>query len=73
MQKKIEIWPKASVTINGVSLTVNWVKGTTFQVCLIPETIKTTNLETLSVGDPANLETDYYFKGLLNAKGMTHA
>ncbi|MCJ8277325.1 MAG: riboflavin synthase [Bdellovibrionales bacterium] len=68
-----EIWQKSSVAINGVSLTVNWVKDGTFQVCLVPETLRKTNLEKLESGQVVNIETDYYMKGLLTAKGETYA
>lgn len=60
------IWQKSSIAINGVSLTVNWIKDNAFGVCLVPETLRKTNLETLQVGDAVNLESDYYMKGLLN-------
>lgn len=71
--RKAEIWKKSSVTLNGVSLTVNDVSNDCFQVCLIPETLKKTNLEKLEPGDPVNLETDYYMKGLLNARDIGNA
>ena len=44
-----------------------------FQVCLVPETLRKTNLETLNSGSVVNIETDYYMKGLLTAKGEIHA
>lgn len=62
------VWKKSSVTVNGVSLTVNNVYPQSFDVCLIPETLKKTNLSSLAVGDRVTLETDYYMKGLLQAK-----
>jgi riboflavin synthase len=49
---------KGSITVNGVSLTVNEVKGATFTVNLIPHTLKATNLGGLRVGDKVNLEVD---------------
>lgn len=67
-----EIWKKSSVTINGVSLTVNEVGNNTFSVCLIPETLHQTQLETVQVGDGVNIETDYYMKGLLSAQGVKY-
>lgn len=67
------IWQKSSVAINGVSLTVNWVKDGEFQVCLVPETLRKTHLEGLGVGDSVNLESDYYMKGLLNAQRIENA
>ena len=68
-----EIWQKSSVALNGVSLTVNWVENGEFQVCLVPETLRKTNLESLKAGNLINIETDYYMKGLLTAKGEVHA
>ena len=52
------VWRKGSVAVNGVSLTVNQVDESTFQVCLIPETLKRTNLGHLKKGDIVNLEAD---------------
>lgn len=49
---------KGSVTINGVSLTVNEVRGRQFGVCLIPITQGATNLGQAKVGDRVNLEID---------------
>jgi len=49
---------KGSVTLNGVSLTVNTVANTCFSVNLIPHTLEHTNLHLLQKGDRVNLETD---------------
>ena len=61
------LWAKGSVALHGVSLTVNRFENDEIEVCLIPETLKRTNLRSLSVGSPVNLETDYlakaYFQG----------
>ncbi len=66
------IWNKGSIAVNGVSLTVNEVSDGTvagshyflFSVCLIPETIKRTNLGEINIGDFVNIETDYLSKVL---------
>lgn len=50
--------PKGSVTLNGVSLTVNEVKGNTFGVNIIPHTMTATNLGKLAAGDFVNFEID---------------
>lgn len=50
--------PKGSITINGVSLTVNEVQGTVFGVNIIPHTSLVTNFATLAVGDKVNIEID---------------
>jgi len=49
---------KGSVAVDGVSLTVNEVAGTTFGVNLIPHTQAVTTLGRLKVGARVNLEVD---------------
>lgn len=49
---------KGSVTINGVSLTVNHVAGSEFDVNLIPHTLDVTTLNELKTGSKVNLEID---------------
>lgn len=49
---------KGSIAVDGVSLTVNAVKGAEFSVNLIPHTLGATNLGGLRAGDPVNLEVD---------------
>lgn len=49
---------KGSITIDGVSLTVNRVKRATFEVNLIPHTLKVTTLKRLARGTKVNLEVD---------------
>jgi riboflavin synthase len=49
---------KGSVTIDGVSLTINEVNGDTFGVNLIPHTQEVTTLGRLQVGTRVNLEVD---------------
>lgn len=49
---------KGSVTVSGVSLTVNEVEGAEFTVNLIPHTLQATNLRHLKNGDRVNLEAD---------------
>jgi len=49
---------KGSITINGVSLTVNRVEGDVFEVNLIPHTLAVTTLHTLKAGSRVNLEID---------------
>lgn len=52
------IAPKGSVALDGVSLTVNEVKGDTFSVLIIPHTLKVTTLGGRGVGARLNLEVD---------------
>ena len=54
--------PKGSITVDGVSLTVNTVTdapgGTTFGLNIIPHTWSVTTFGALTVGQPVNLEID---------------
>jgi riboflavin synthase len=52
------IAPKGSVSIDGVSLTVNEVRGPEFAVNIIPHTAAVTSFGLLKVGDPVNIEID---------------
>ena len=52
------IAPKGSVCLDGVSLTVNEVRGNRFGVCIIPHTLEATTLGTLQAGMDVNLEAD---------------
>jgi riboflavin synthase len=52
------IAPKGSVAVDGVSLTVNVVDGTRFEVNIIPHTAAVTSFGRLAVGDPVNIEID---------------
>ena len=49
---------KGSITINGVSLTVNAVADSDFSVNLIPHTLEITTLKELHAGSKVNLEID---------------
>lgn len=49
---------KGSVTLDGVSLTVNEVEGTRFSINLIPHTLEVTTLGALATGSRLNLEID---------------
>lgn len=49
---------KGSITVNGVSLTVNRVAGDEFEINLIPHTLATTTLSDLQPGTKVNLEVD---------------
>ncbi len=52
------IAPKGSITVDGVSLTVNEVDGQTFGVNVIPHTLEVTTLGDLSPHAQVNLEID---------------
>lgn len=49
---------KGSITVDGVSLTVNAVQDRVFSLNIIPHTWEVTTLGRLKVGDPVNLEID---------------
>ncbi|PID63827.1 MAG: riboflavin synthase [Gammaproteobacteria bacterium] len=52
------IAPKGSITIQGISLTVNGVSDSGFDVAIIPHTEEKTNLGDLAIGAGVNLEID---------------
>ncbi len=64
------IWKKGSITLNGVSLTVNEIKNSEVEVCLIPETVKRTNLGTLTKGQKINVEPDYMARAVVRSIEM---
>jgi riboflavin synthase len=49
---------KGSITVDGVSLTVNSVEGGRFEVNLIPHTLSATTLRALRAGSRVNMEVD---------------
>jgi riboflavin synthase len=53
---------KGSIAIEGISLTVARFDGNAVTVAIIPHTYSHTNLHTLKVGDPVNLEADVMMK-----------
>ncbi|MGC6377387.1 riboflavin synthase subunit alpha [Bisgaard Taxon 45] len=52
------ILPKGFIAIDGISLTIGEVKGQTFCVNLIPETLNRTLIGTREIGDNVNIEID---------------
>lgn len=62
------LWKKGSVALQGVSLTVNEFANETVSVCLIPETLKRTNLAELKAGQLINVETDYLAKAYFQSQ-----
>ncbi len=65
------IAPKGSITINGVSLTVNSVAAESFCITIIPHTAKITNLSLLRAGDNVNLEVDIIARYVVNMASTT--
>jgi len=60
------VTPKGSVTVDGVSLTVNDVDGNGFYLTIIPHTIKATRFKIYSVGTRVNIETDLFARYIAN-------
>ena len=54
------IVPKGSITIDGVSLTVNDVFDESFRLTIIPHTMKETLFSTYKKGSKVNIETDMF-------------
>ena len=62
---------KASILINGVSLTISRINRNSFEVWVIPHTLKLTNLKNLKKNDLVNIEIDIlskYVKKYINEK-----
>lgn len=57
---------RGSVALNGVSLTVSEIKDTWFAVEIIPQTLASTNLQFLRIGQRVNIELDLIGKYLYN-------
>jgi len=54
------IVPKGSITIDGVSLTVNDVYKDSFRLTIIPHTLKNTLIGEYKIGTKVNIETDMF-------------
>jgi len=61
--------PKGSITVNGVSLTVNTVAGTRFDVMLVPYTLDETTFGEMADGGRVNLEVDILAKYVASLMG----
>ena len=64
---------KGSITVDGISLTINGVVERSFAVSIIPHTAKVTTLGLKQVGDLVNLESDLigkYVERLLQERGI---
>ncbi len=53
---------KASISINGVSLTISKINQNSFEINVIPHTLKLTNLKNLKVNNLVNVELDIFGK-----------
>lgn len=61
--------PKGSITVNGVSLTVNGVTGPRFDVMLVPYTLDETTFGAMVGGTRVNLEVDILAKYVASLMG----
>jgi len=55
---RMAVFPKGSIAIDGVSLTVNQIEDDTFSVQLIPHTLACTHFRALAQGQRVNMEAD---------------
>ncbi|MBQ4889921.1 MULTISPECIES: riboflavin synthase [Shewanella] len=65
---------KGSITIDGVSLTVNEIDGHRFRLTIVPHTAEETTLLALQAGSKVNIEVDLiarYLERLMNAEKAT--
>ena len=67
------LFKKGSIAIDGVSLTVNKIVGSTFEVLLIPHTLEVTLLGELRAGSHVNLEADMIAKQVARFVERIHA
>ena len=71
MKEKKNLIEKASILINGISLTISKITSKGFQIWVIPHTYKMTNLSILKKNDLVNIEIDIlskYVKNYFNEK-----
>ncbi|MGZ3422950.1 MAG: riboflavin synthase [Polyangiales bacterium] len=67
--------PKGSIAVDGVSLTVNHVTESEFDVVIVPHTLRATTLVDLAVGGAVNLEVDVlarYIARMLSTSEKNH-
>ena len=65
-KERSQLVEKASICINGISLTISKITNKGFQVWVIPHTLKVTNLSTLSKNNLINIEIDILSKYVKN-------
>ena len=71
LNERKNIIEKASICINGISLTISKVTKKGFQIWVIPHTFKLTNLSKINQGNLVNIEIDIlskYVKNFFNEK-----
>ena len=65
-KEKKQLVEKASISINGISLTISKITKKGFQIWIIPHTLKMTNLSILKNNDLVNIEIDILSKYVTN-------
>ena len=65
-KERINLIEKASICVNGISLTISKVTKTGFQIWVIPHTFQETNLSTLKKSSLVNIEIDILSKYVRN-------
>tara|TARA_B100000941_G_C27983765_1_gene292318 strand:- start:51 stop:464 length:414 start_codon:yes stop_codon:yes gene_type:complete len=65
-KERKNIIEKASICINGISLTISKITKKGFQIWVIPHTFKLTNLSKVKIGDLVNIEIDILSKYVKN-------
>ena len=71
IQERKNLIEKASICVNGISLTISKVSKKGFQIWVIPHTYNETNLSTIKKNDLVNIEIDIlskYVRNYFNAK-----
>lgn len=65
------ISPKGSITLDGVSLTINDVRETEFTLTLVPHTLQVTHLKNKKIGNLLNFEVDLVARHIWNMLPFT--
>ncbi len=66
---------KGSITVDGISLTVNSLTESSFRLTIVPHTVKETIIDSYQVGSKVNIEVDVmarYIERLLLKKSSAH-
>ena len=61
---------KGSITVDGVSLTVNNITDSTIDLMIIPHTFKNTTMKSYKEGQTVNIELDYIAKYIVNMSNI---
>lgn len=64
--------PKGSITVDGVSLTINRVEQSAIGIMLVPHTLQHTTLAELRIGQWVNIEFDYIARIIAHQLGSLH-